>query len=394
MLKVGLLNDSFPPMIDGVANATFNYASIIKEKYGEPTVIIPKYPNVTDNYPFEVYRYASMPKIGKLPYRIGNPFSPVNIADIRKKNLDIMHVHCPFASAVFARQVNMRPKSKKIPVVFTYHTKFDVDINRYVQVKKFNEIARNFVVNNIVSADEVWVVSQGAGKNLYELGYRGSYKIMPNGTDLKRGDAPKESMDEIRRIYRLSDELVFLFVGRMMWYKNLKIIMDALKIVDEAGINFKAFFVGDGGDRPAAVQYSKNIKIDNKVVFTGAVYEREVIKAFFSLADLLLFPSTYDTSGLVVKEAAACDCAALLVKGSCAAEGVEDGVSGLLAEENAESCAKKIIEAARQKDFLKNLGKSAGDHIYVSWEDSVDAAVKRYGHIIENFKRKNQQKRK
>ena len=32
MLKVGLLNDSFPPMIDGVANATFNYASIIKEK--------------------------------------------------------------------------------------------------------------------------------------------------------------------------------------------------------------------------------------------------------------------------------------------------------------------------------------------------------------------------
>ena len=389
MLKVGLLNDSFPPMIDGVANATFNYANIIDKKYGKPTVIIPYYPNVNDNYSYEVYRYSSIHQMGKMPYRIGNPFLSNNIIDIRSKELDLMHVHCPFSSSVFARQVNMRQKSKKIPVVFTYHTKFDIDIDRYVKFEKFNKIARKFVVDNIASADDVWVVSQGAGENLKELGYKGSYIVMPNGCDFERNRADNDKILEFKHKNNIKeDELVFLFVGRMMWYKNLALIMDALKIVLDAKIKFKAFFVGDGGDLPAAVQYSKDIGIDKNTTFTGAIYDRDIVKTIFSCANLLLFPSTYDTSGLVVKEAAACDCASLLIKNSCASEGVIDGVSGLLAEENAESCAKKIIEAARAKDFLKNLGISAGDHLYLSWEDSVKNAVDRYYYVIEKFNKK------
>ena len=37
-LGVCLLNDSFPPVIDGVANTVLNYANIINEKYGHPIV--------------------------------------------------------------------------------------------------------------------------------------------------------------------------------------------------------------------------------------------------------------------------------------------------------------------------------------------------------------------
>lgn len=394
MLKVGLLNDSFPPMIDGVANATYNYASIINEKYGTPTVIVPFYPNVFDHHPFEVYRYSSLPQVGKMPYRIGNPFLPSNLLDIRKKELDILHSHCPFASSMFARAINSMPKTKKIPTIFTYHTKFDVDIDRYVHNDKFNKIAKKFVVENISSADEVWVVSRGAGENLKELGYKGEYIIMPNGCDFEKGMASKDKTQALKQKHNIKDdELVFLFVGRMMWYKNLQLIMDALKIVKDANIKFKAFFIGDGADRPAANQYAKNIGIGNETEFPGSVLDREELKAYFSIADLLLFPSVYDTSGLVVIEAAACDCASLLIKDSCASEGVTDMVSGLLCEENAESCAKKIIEAAREKGFLERLGKNAGEMVYCSWENSIDKAVKRYEIVIDNFNRKNHKKR-
>ncbi len=393
MLKVGLLNDSFPPMIDGVANTTFNYATIINEKYGKPSVIVPYYPNVFDHHPFTVYRYSSLPQVGKMPYRIGNPFLPNNLIDVRKMELDIMHSHCPFASSMFARQVNAVPKSKRIPTVFTYHTKFDIDIDRYVHNKRFNKISKQFVVDNIKAADEVWVVSKGAGENLKELGYNGEYLIMPNGCDFEKGIAEKDKMLALKKKYNIKkDELVFLFVGRMMWYKNLQLIMDALKIVKDAGIKFKAFFVGDGADRPAANQYAKNIGIGDETEFPGAVLDRDELKVYFSITDLLLFPSTYDTSGLVVIEAAACDCPALLVKDSCASEGITDMVNGLLAEENSESCAKKIIEAAREKDFLRKLGINAGNEVYISWEQSVDRAVKRYEVVIENFKRKNEKK--
>ena len=40
-LNVCLINDSFPPAIDGVANAVTNYAKIIARDYGYPTVVTP-----------------------------------------------------------------------------------------------------------------------------------------------------------------------------------------------------------------------------------------------------------------------------------------------------------------------------------------------------------------
>ncbi len=386
MYKVGLFNDSFPPTIDGVANAVINYANIIKEKFGTPVVFTPKYPNVVDHYPFEVYRYPSAKFTRQMPYRVGNPFSPLLIRDISKMKLDILHVHSPFSSSVLARQIAILNKT---PTVLTYHTKFDIDIDRFIDNKRFNTVARKFVLTNINHADEVWAVSEGTIKSLRDIGYKGDVIVMPNGTDFKRGRAPAQAVHEIDRMYRTkNDSLVFLYCGRMMWYKNIKITLDALKIIKDAGIAFKMFFVGDGPDRPSIEEYAKQIGVYDRLIFTGAIYDREKVRAFFTRADLFLFPSTYDTSGLVVKEAAACSCASALISGSCAAEGVEDGVSGILAsQESGESFAKAIIDAIRNPDVLKTLGKAAEEKVYYSWEDSITAAYKRYEKIIENYKK-------
>lgn len=104
---------------------------------------------------------------------------------------------------------------------------------------------------------------------------------------------------------------------------------------------------------------------------------------YYSLADLFLFPSTYDTSGIVVKEAAACSCPALLIRGSCASEGVEDGVSGFLAEENADDCARVLLEACRNREALARTGEQAGRSIYLSWETAVGRAYDRYREILD-----------
>ena len=387
MYKVGLLNDSFPPTIDGVANTVYNYADIITEKYGKVAVITPKYPNVVDNYPFEVYRYPSAKFTREMPYRVGNPFSPALIREISKLNLDILHVHSPFSSSVLAREIAIL---NKIPTVLTYHTKFDIDIDRFVENKQFNIIAKKFVLSNINSADEVWAVSDGTIKSLRDIGYEGDVIVMPNGTDFKRGKASDEMVNEIDRMYKTkNDNLVFLYCGRMMWYKNIKITLDALKEIKDAGISFKMFFVGDGVDRPSIEEYAKRTGIYEQLIFTGPVYDREKVRAYFTRADLFLFPSTYDTSGLVVKEAAACSCASALIKGSCAAEGVENGVSGILAnEETAKSFAKAIIDVVRTPNMLKHLGDAACDKVYYSWDDSVSAASKRYEMVIEKYKNK------
>ncbi|MBO7389046.1 MAG: hypothetical protein J6T95_00860, partial [Oscillospiraceae bacterium] len=59
-LNVCLLNDSFPPVIDGVANAVVNYAGIINSEYGEVTVVTPDVPGARDYYSFSVVRYPSL----------------------------------------------------------------------------------------------------------------------------------------------------------------------------------------------------------------------------------------------------------------------------------------------------------------------------------------------
>ena len=96
-----------------------------------------------------------------------------------------------------------------------------------------------------------------------------------------------------------------------------------------------------------------------------------------------MFPSTYDTSGLVVKEAAACDTPSLLVRGSCAAEGVTDGRNGFLCEETPEDFARILLAAIADREKLAEVGKNASREVYLSWEDAIDRAYRRYVEVVE-----------
>ena len=56
--KVCLINDSFPPAIDGVANAVVNYGTFIQKNHGKAVVVTPFYPDADDSaFPFDVVRY-------------------------------------------------------------------------------------------------------------------------------------------------------------------------------------------------------------------------------------------------------------------------------------------------------------------------------------------------
>ena len=76
-LNVCLVNDSFPPEIDGVANAVTNYAAIINGSLGAATVVTPSNPEADDAaFPFPVCRYPSLDTTRLVGYRAGLPFSP------------------------------------------------------------------------------------------------------------------------------------------------------------------------------------------------------------------------------------------------------------------------------------------------------------------------------
>ncbi len=383
--NICLTNDSFPPVIDGVANAVTNYARVIEKDYGSATVVTPYYPDADDSvFPFEVVRYPSIDLTKLVGYRAGNPLSAEVMQRLEEKHFDLIHTHCPVASTVLARILRDRIH---VPLVFTYHTKFDIDIAHAIRGKKLQEAAIRALVENISACDEVWTVSRGAGENLRSLGYEGDYIVMPNGVDFAAGRVEPEKAHAVGAGLDLPEGVpVFLFVGRIMWYKGLRIILDAMKALKDSGCDFRMVFVGKGTDGPEVEAYCHELLLDDKVFFVAPAYDRDVIRAWYCRADLFLFPSTFDTNGLVVREAAACGLASVLIAGSCAAEDITDGRNGFFIEENAASMAALLKKIYQNRTLLRQVGENAQKEIYISWDDAIHHACKRYDVVIDRFR--------
>ena len=384
--SVCLINDSFPPVIDGVSNAVVNYASIIQRSYGDATVVTPYYPDADDrDYPFTVLRYPSLDTTKLVGYRAGVPLSPELMEQLEGRHIDLIHSHCPITSTLLARMLRQR---LRVPLVFTYHTKFDIDIANAIHNKRLQEASVKLLVENITACDEVWTVSRGAGENLRSLGYEGTCTVMPNGVDFPAGRVAQAQRQAVGAGLDLPQDVpLLLFVGRIMWYKGLRIILDALKALKDEGVAFRMVFVGKGTDDREVQDYARQLGVCDRVFFQPPCYDREVIRAWYCRADLFLFPSTFDTNGLVVREAAACALPSVLVAGSCAAEDVTDGRNGFLIEENAASMAQMLRRLLPQPALLRQAGQSAQKELYLSWEDSVARACERYETVLDNFRR-------
>jgi len=383
-IRTALLNDSFPPQIDGVANAMINYANVLHGLGDEVMVATPAYPGVEDHYDFPVLRYSSVDTTKIIGYRAGYPFSASALTGILDFKPDIMHVHCPVSSLLLARVVR---EKHDVPVVFTYHTKFDIDIRAAVKGEMFQNSLIKALVHNIERADEVWVVSRGAGANLDSIGYEGKWRVMENGVDFERRHATAEKQAELSKKWNLPEDLpVFLFVGRMRWYKGIRIILEGLYKAKQKGASFRMLFVGDGSDIGEIKALTAELGLTEECIFCGSVQEREELRNYYSRADLFLFPSTFDTNGIVVREAAACGCGAVLVEGSCAAEDITDGRNGLFIRENADSMCEKVLFACSHLDEVRQVGLNAENEIYLSWEDAIGIARNRYAEILEEKK--------
>ena len=382
---VCLLNDSFPPQIDGVSNAILNYAKYAHYNGYDPIVVTPAHPRAADEqFPFPVVRYPSVTFRKMDGYMAGIPFSPETARSVAGQTVSLIHTHCPIMSTFMARELRQITDA---PIVLTYHTKFDVDIANIVKHQHLQSACKKALVANISACDEVWAVSQGAGENLRSLGYEGDYIVMPNGVDL-----PRERIDE-RKIANLADSYdlptgipIYLFVGRMMWYKGIRIILDALCGLHQQEKDFRMVFIGDGDDRAEIESYAENCGIKQKCVFAGTIHDREVLRAWYCRADLFLFPSSYDTNGLVVREAAACGLASVLIENSCAAEGVTDGRNGFLISESADSLCRRLAGLHGDFNVTRTVGKFASKELYISWESAVQTAMDRYAVVIERYK--------
>jgi len=384
-LVTGQFNEAFTPIMDGVTNVVRNYAYWLNRKYGISYVVTPHFPNYEDKEDFEVLRYHSIGVPTRPPYRTGLPVLDIQfMRRIRNIPFDIVHAHSPFSAGRIAMHIAHK---RGIPIVASFHSKYYDDLLESLKFEGAARIGVSMIVDFYNAADFVWTVNNATAGTLREYGYKGRIEVVNNGTEFETAEDRKDEgrvVDE--RLHLKPDDRVFLYVGQLVWQKNLKVLIRALSLLRDMGMDYKMLIAGMGYAGEDLKRMTEELNLTDRVIFLGAVYDRSYLKSLFCRADLLLFPSIYDNASIVLQEAASQKCPALLVKGSNTAEGVIDGFNGLLCENSPEAIANRIFDALRHAD-LAGIGEKAHDTLYRNWESIVDEVYGRYREIVNAYKR-------
>ena len=386
-ITIGLFVDNFFPMVDGVVSVVDNYARRLC-KMADVYVFAPKIngEEFDDNtLPYKVIRSKSikMPFIDYSLPKINKSFKK----ELDKYNLDIVHIHSPFTMGKLGIDY---AKKHNIPVIGTMHSQFKRDIKRAVHNEFLAKRINKILINTFNKCDECWAVNKEVARIFYEdYGYKELPRVMNNATEMEPVKDYDKAIDNVNKRHGLNkNDKVFLFVGRINKLKNVFFIVDVLEILKnkKRDYNFKMIFVGTGQDEGELKEYIKNKELDEYVIFTGKIMDREVIKEYFARADLFLFPSLYDASSIVQIEAASQHTPTIFIEGSATSATITDGVDGIIAKNDIKEYAKVVDELMHDEEKLNKLKDNAFKNLYISWDSQIKEVYKLYLEFINRTK--------
>ncbi len=384
-ITIGLFVDVFYPMTDGVTIVVDNYAKRLSEKCNV-IVFAPRYigKDFDDSiFNYKVVRCRSL-KVPFIDYSLPMPKMDNNFQNTLKEyNLDIVHIHSPFtigeAGVKYAKDNN-------IPVIGTMHSQYKQDFKRAVKTDILADTLTKRLIHVYNKCDECWAVNSEVARIFYEdYGYKEMPKVMNNATEMMPLEYIEKAKELINKKYHLSDEKVFIFVGRINALKNIFFIVDALKIVKEKrpDLKFKMFFIGTGQDEEELEKLIKKNNLENEIIMCGKITNRELLADFYARSDLFLFPSLYDASSIVQIEAASQKTPVLFVKGAATTATVTNNVNGFIAENDVLEYANSIINIMDNKDLLNEVSNNAYRDLYINWDDCIKEVYERYETLIK-----------
>lgn len=384
-LKIGIFLDTYYPSIDGVILVVDNLCKELS-KYNDVTLVVPYTITMSEDKTrsYEVKRIRS--------YKI--PFSEYRISEIKpkfsrayrylmNKHFDIIHIHSPFSVGALGVRI---AHDSNIPCICTMHTRFDFEIRKRVN----NELVVKTIINEMMKVFnqcDGGIAINNAMINVFkDFGCTLNPKVIYNGTDLKGVEDKKSSIELVNKKYKIGEnEIVFLFVGRIIEIKNIFFILDVLKLLKEDNVKFKMLYVGYGQDEKKLKSKIKEYNMENEVILTGKIEDRNLLSSIYTRADLFLFPSLFDASSLVQIEAAVNETPGLFIEGSVTADTVINNVSGFTSKCDVVDYKNRIKEIINDKKLLSEVSKNAKTMLGKSWEYISKETYNYYFEVIEKY---------
>jgi glycosyltransferase involved in cell wall biosynthesis len=280
------------------------------------------------------------------------------------RHADILHAQT-FASALPGMRARRRFGH---PLVITLHTSHFL---RLAQRAAWRPILRRIVK----SADWLLAASEEIRDVALDLYAHPRAEALTNGVDTELF-SPAPDARASRRVPRI-------IVPRRLFAKNgVEYFIRALPLVRQE-LQVAAVLVGDGPERGRLEQLSRELGVDDMVMFMGR-QPNEDMPMLYADADVAVFPSLMEATSVAALEAMSCGVPVAASRVGGLPEIVDDTVGALFEPADPESLAAALIGLLRQHD-LRHRGERARERVVTRW--SVARLARRHEEIYEQLLR-------
>ncbi len=291
------------------------------------------------------------------------------------RGADLVHIHCPHPQA----ESLSLTLSKEIPIVATYHS--DV-VRQKVLLSLYRPVFNSFLKR----VKKVYVPTQNhIDYSQFLIQNRHKCEIIPFGI---REDylASTESNLNYARDFRSKHGAYALFVGRLVGYKGLPVLIEAAKKIDT---DKKVVIVGDGPDREKLENLIKEEGLEDRVLLLGRVMDSDAFVGLYHGCEMLVLPSVTpnENFGVVQLEAMACSKPVVTtnLKSGVPAVGIKNETCLIVNPGDSNELAdamNSIFNDIELKSKLGSAGRVHFDRNY-TWSNMISMQTSSYRRTVE-----------
>lgn len=193
--------------------------------------------------------------------------------------------------------------------------------------------------------------------------YRDRCEVIPLGLNLDWTSRPEGRIGRVREIRAGCRTPLILFVGRLVYYKGLSYLVEAMSMVREASL----VVIGSGPLRGRLMADIARFGLQDRIRVFPQVPEEE-LHAFYEACDLLVLPSTEpsESFGLVQVEAMACGKPVVSTRIGTGVPFVnQDGITGLtVPPRDAAALGGALEKLAANPDLRGVFGQNARERAF------------------------------
>jgi glycosyltransferase involved in cell wall biosynthesis len=307
------------------------------------------------------------------------PFNSLSVL----KMFDLIHTQ--YHPGIFAG--NTASKFLRKSHVFTYHGFAPIRIWRnYKQKLKMIDHRLGTFMALRSKIDKIITVSYFLEEELMQKYFvqKDKIQVIYNGVDTERFNLHL-SGNSIRKLYKLENCPVVLYLGRLSPYKGLQFLVKAIpKVLRDVP---DAKFLISGAMRYDIEDLSrliKNLKVKEAIVFTGYVSDR-MVPELYAACDVFCYPSLWEGFGLTPAESQACGKPVVAFDNCAIPEVVDNTRTGLLVEpKNVEALAEALIALLQDEGRRIRMGLRGRDRVsrLFSWDKAAQQTLQVYYEVL------------